>query len=81
MIHRGAPKEGFDVVPMKYSTPGDYTNVPAKIVFTVGNPAAFAQAIGNEKLEVIQQPGNGICSIAGDPNGCEIEIAFWKLMY
>jgi hypothetical protein len=71
-----APKEGLDVVSMKYFKPKDYTNVSAKIIFTVGNPAAFAQAIGNEKFEVIQQPGNGICSIAGDANGCEIEIAF-----
>jgi len=67
-------KKGIDVVLMNYFSPKVYANVPAKMVFTVADPASVIKAIADEGLAVIQPPGAGIKGIAKDPSGYEIEF-------
>lgn len=68
------PKKGLDVVLMNYFTPRNYTNVPAKLVFTVDDPTAFVTAIANDGVSVSQMPSTGVMGIAKDMNGYELQI-------
>lgn len=67
-------KKGIDIVLMNYFSPKVYTNIPAKIVFTVFDPVPLIKAIAEEGLAIIQQPGSEIKGIAKDPSGYEIEF-------
>ncbi len=68
------PKKGLDVVLMNYFASKTYTNLPVKLVFTVDDPTAFAQAIAAEGLTVQQMPSAGVMGIAKDLNGYELQI-------
>lgn len=62
---------GMDVVLMDYFTPRPYEDVPARITFTVADPAAVTQAIRDAGLPVVQAPSAGLPGIAKDPLGYE----------
>ncbi len=76
MISSHTPKKGLDVVLMDYfnDTGRVYTDVPAKIAFTVSDPAGVSQAISAEGMEIIQMPSAGVRGVAKDSLGYEVEL-------
>lgn len=68
---------GLEFVLMDYfnDTGKDYSDLPAKVVFTVTDPAAVTQAVGLEGLTILQNPGVGLRGIGKDPAGLEVEFA------
>jgi len=68
---------GLEFVLMDYfnDTGKDYSDLPAKVVFTVTDPAAVTQAVGLEGLTILQNPGVGVRGIGKDPAGLEVELA------
>lgn len=68
---------GLDFVLMDYfnDTGKDYGDLPAKVVFTVADPAAVTQAVRQEGLTILQNPSAGVRGIAKDPGGLEVEFA------
>jgi lactoylglutathione lyase len=61
-------------------TVSSYENLPVKVVFYVPDPAALAEAIEAEGLEIIRKPtpvpelGDAVVGLARDPDGYIVEI-------
>lgn len=65
---------GMDVVLMDYLNPRIYEDVPAKITFTVADPAALTEVIRVEPLPIVQEPAPNVRGVAKDPLGYEVEL-------